>query len=156
MSDWYILEGHQTVRVHNMLSWARWFENSRMERIVAQHLLDNAQPWLAKDLAEAKENLRRRVKLGLSIHAKDNIADIRTEIKKILISTVFLGFDHGYGERVLLFETLVFRGPLNNEMERYTTWEEAERGHADMIARVMVALQGAWDVIEGQAVGSGK
>lgn len=53
------------------------------------------------------------------------------------VSTVFLGLDHSYGDGPpVLFETLVFDGPLDMEMDRYETWEEAEKGHAAMVERV--------------------
>jgi len=56
--------------------------------------------------------------------ASDHIGDI-------LISTVFLGLDHSYGSGPpLLFETMIFGGPHDQYQERYTTWEEAEAGHA--------------------------
>lgn len=56
--------------------------------------------------------------------AKTNITD------EILVSTVFLGLDHRFGEGTpLLFETMVFGGSLDEQMERYGTWEEAESGH---------------------------
>ena len=64
------------------------------------------------------------------IVAKDTVENSR-------ISTVFLGLDHSFGEGPpLLFETLVFDGPLADEMERYRTWEEAEAGHIKMVERV--------------------
>lgn len=57
----------------------------------------------------------------------------------VTVSTVFLGTDHGYGdEPPLLFETAVFGGPFSDHMRRYSTWEEAEAGHAevcDMVRR---------------------
>ncbi len=53
------------------------------------------------------------------------------------VSNVFLGLDHQFGEGPpLLFETLVFDGELDGEMDRYATWEEAEKGHAEMVKRV--------------------
>ena len=49
------------------------------------------------------------------------------------VSTVWLGLDHNYfGERPLLFETMVFDEPLGGHdiyMDRYTTWDEAVEGH---------------------------
>lgn len=50
----------------------------------------------------------------------------------VRISTVFLGLDHNhFGDGPpLLFETMVFSGALNESMERYSTWIEAEEGHA--------------------------
>lgn len=68
----------------------------------------------------------------------------RTETGRSTISTVFLGLDHSfdeYGEPPLLFETLVFGGPLADEMKRYSTWEEAEQGHAKMVEMVKEAEQ---------------
>ena len=53
------------------------------------------------------------------------------------VSTVFLGLDHQWGDGPpLIFETMVFGGPLDQETERYSTWEEAEAGHAQMVERV--------------------
>ncbi len=47
------------------------------------------------------------------------------------VSTVFLGLDHNHTGKgpPLLFETMVFGGPLHDEQWRYCTWEEAEAGH---------------------------
>lgn len=59
----------------------------------------------------------------------------------VRVSTVFLGLDHSFGAGPpLLFETLVFEGPMDGEMDRYSTWDEAERGHAAMVERVRAAL----------------
>jgi len=57
----------------------------------------------------------------------------QTIIKKINISTVFLGYDSGFcfndGPPVL-FETMIFGGKHDGYMDRYCTWDEAEEGHA--------------------------
>ena len=64
-----------------------------------------------------------------------------TEIGKITVSTVFLGCDHSFGRgQPILFETVVFGGPLNEEQERYHTRAEAIAGHVTMLARVQAAL----------------
>lgn len=62
----------------------------------------------------------------------------RDEVNGVEVSTVFLGTDHSFGRPggPVLFETMVFGGELDQEQERYRTWEEAERGHAAMVARV--------------------
>jgi hypothetical protein len=53
------------------------------------------------------------------------------------ISTVFLGLDHAFrGEAPKLYETLVFGGKLDQEMQRYTTPEQAAAGHKEMVQRV--------------------
>lgn len=58
-------------------------------------------------------------------------------IDGVRISTVFLALDHSFGEGPpMLFETMVFGGPLDEEQDRCTTWEEAEAMHTAMVARV--------------------
>lgn len=54
------------------------------------------------------------------------------------VSTVFLGINHGMiGEEPILFETMVFGGPLDGECRRYTTRDKALAGHARLLARVL-------------------
>jgi hypothetical protein len=49
---------------------------------------------------------------------------------EIEVSTMFLGIDHGDGDGPpILFETMIFGGPWGGQMRRYSTWDEAERGH---------------------------
>jgi hypothetical protein len=59
----------------------------------------------------------------------------RTEINdKCYVSTVFIGLDHNWdGGDPLLFETMIFGGPLDQYQERYSTWEQAERGHEEAV-----------------------
>ena len=82
----------------DLLTWARWFEESREARTVARDELPG----------------------------------------DVTVSTVFLGLDHSFalGGQPVLFETMVFGGPLDLEMERYHTREAALHGHAAMDARV--------------------
>lgn len=47
------------------------------------------------------------------------------------VSTVFIGFGGGY------FETLVFGAYFDGHGRRYATWEDAEAGHAAIVAKVM-------------------
>lgn len=52
------------------------------------------------------------------------------------VSTVFLGLDHNlWGNRPVLYETMVFGGPLDQEIDRYSTFEEAKAGHGAMVDR---------------------
>jgi hypothetical protein len=61
------------------------------------------------------------------------------ELGGCLVSTVFLGIDHQFGNGPpLLFETMLFN-PDGDELVRYSTWEQAEAGHAAMLARVRAA-----------------
>jgi hypothetical protein len=56
------------------------------------------------------------------------------------VSTVWLGLDHAFmGGPPLIFETLVFGGVLDGEMNRYSTEEQARQGHEDMVLRVRAA-----------------
>lgn len=44
------------------------------------------------------------------------------------VSTVFLGLNHQWGDGPpLIFESLVFNGPRDGDMERCSTWEQAEK-----------------------------
>ena len=57
--------------------------------------------------------------------------------KKHRVSTVFLGIDHNFSNQgpELLFETMVFAEgePENNDTYRYSTYEQAERGHEKVV-----------------------
>lgn len=60
------------------------------------------------------------------------------EVGDIWISTVFLGLDHQYGQGPpLLFETWVrHKNNDNDEFCRYSTWQEAEAGHKQIVERI--------------------
>ncbi len=61
----------------------------------------------------------------------------RDEVDGASISTVWLGLDHGWGEGPpLIFETMVFGSPLDQECWRYSTEAEARAGHAAAIEAV--------------------
>lgn len=63
-----------------------------------------------------------------------------TEMDNVYVSTVFLGINHQYGEGPpLLFETMVFGGVLDQEQDRYSTWDEAVIGHKNTVERVKAA-----------------
>ncbi len=62
----------------------------------------------------------------------------KTEIGgEMIVSTVFLGLDHNFGDGPpLLWETMVFGGELDREMNRCSgSREQAEAMHRDMIER---------------------
>ena len=96
-----------------------------------KYILDkNHQPVKCDDLmkwANWFENADRKV-------AK-TIIDIRLH-NEISVSTVFLGLDHNFGEGTpILFETMIFGGKFDQEMDRYSTWDEAVKGHEKMVAK---------------------
>jgi hypothetical protein len=61
---------------------------------------------------------------------------------KCEVSTVFLGLDHnsGGGEPIL-FETIVFGGPLDGHSMRYHTYDQAEAGHAATVIEARKACE---------------
>ena len=56
----------------------------------------------------------------------------------ITVSTVFLGVDHRVWSEgpPLVFETMVFGGPMDRHQERCSTWAEAEAQHERVCAEV--------------------
>lgn len=62
--------------------------------------------------------------------AHDNIGEAH-------VSTVFLGVNLAYfGGPPLLFETMIFGGKHDRTLRRCSTWEEAERQHAETVELV--------------------
>lgn len=56
----------------------------------------------------------------------------KTSKNDITVSTIFLGIDHAFGNNEpLLFETMIFGGEHDEYQWRYSTWEEAEKGHKE-------------------------
>ena len=68
-----------------------------------------------------------------------------TELEGVRVSTIFLGIDHSFGNgKPILFETMVFGKDKDGkcdyrdqECERYTTRDEAIKGHNKMVSRFM-------------------
>ena len=51
-------------------------------------------------------------------------------IGEILVSTVFLSLDHSFGgEKPLLWETMIFGGEHDQYQDRYSSYEDALKGH---------------------------
>ena len=70
---------------------------------------------------------------------KENVRTVKkTQKDGISFSTIFLGLDHNFGGEgdPILFETMVFGGKHDQEQDRYSTWEEAEKGHDKMVKRI--------------------
>lgn len=109
---YYILNGHTPVHVTDVMVWGRW---------MAQHKYSpQADGDTEMDLCRVAEEY----------------------VGTAWISTVFLWLDHSFtGGPPILFETMVFGGELDQEQERYCTWEQAEAGHRFMVNRVRIAQQ---------------
>jgi hypothetical protein len=73
----------------------------------------------------------------MAVLFEDNTYKIveKTDVGDVLVSTVWLGFDHGWGGAPpLIFETMTF--PDGELIDRYSTEDEARKGHAAAVAQV--------------------
>ncbi len=67
---------------------------------------------------------------------KSRVID-RTSFGEVEVSTVFLGWAHGLDNGLpILFETLVFGGEFDGHMQRYTSWDDAVKGHDEVCKMV--------------------
>lgn len=66
----------------------------------------------------------------------------KTDIDGVRVSTVFLGYNHGFwhGEK-LFFETMIFGGQFDQECMRCETWQQAEAQHREACEMVRFATQ---------------
>lgn len=100
---WILDEHHKPVPLGDEQAWKAWME-SRNQR-VSYSLL----------------NLRTEPRPGNKL----------LDFEKIIVSTLFVGKDNSNvpGAPPQIFETMVIGGPHRSESWRWSTWEEAERGH---------------------------
>jgi len=77
-------------------------------------------------------------------HNADRVV-ARTELPGgVVVSTVFLALDHNFGGGVpVLFETMIFGGPLDETQDRYTTRAAAENGHRYYVEQARIAQEPA-------------
>lgn len=118
----YILVDRTPIAV-DLMTWVRWLEKAGHERVVGHTVID-ATPTEVKIPFSERTYTRPR----------------------IAVSTVFLGLDHNYrisksqkDAEPILFETMIFGGPLDGEMWRYSTYAQAERGHEEAVAQARIA-----------------
>lgn len=101
--------------------------------IVDRAILVNREVVLEPDLirwAQWFEDFRNRAVANTVLNRR----------KHIRVSTVFLGIDHGFS-RKLWFETMVFGTSIDQECDRYATYDEALSGHLKMVKRARQARQ---------------
>lgn len=72
----------------------------------------------------------------------DALRVARTAISDtVTVSTVLLLTNHRIGDGLpLIFETMIFGGDHDQELRRYSTEEEAMRGHLDVLDRLRAGL----------------
>ena len=92
-----------------------------------KYILEGKEPKLVEDVLE----------WGMWLETADRCVAETHLPKKVRVSTVFLGLDHSFdGGTPILFETMIFGGEFNQDMWRYSTWEEAEKGHQEAVKKV--------------------
>jgi len=99
-----------------VIELGHWILNDKCEHVEVD--LETWARWFGQD------NNRRKIE--------------STMIGEALISTVFIGIDHNYLGKgpPILYETMVFGGPLDGNMDRYFSREQAIRGHKAMVEQV--------------------
>ncbi len=99
------------------------------------YILDkDKNPIPAKDIIQANRLL---ADTGSRRVALDDII-VEDYAITITVSTVFLVLDHNHSPKgkPVLFESMIFNGELNQSLDRYRTWKEAETGHKKMVELV--------------------
>ena len=105
-----------------------------------KYILDGKTPVVENDLIKWAEWMQTGNRV-----VRHDTADVKLAgqpIGEVRVSTVFLGLDHSFGYGTpMLFETMVFGGPLDQQMDRCGTWEAAEKMHELMCERVKRATE---------------
>jgi hypothetical protein len=68
------------------------------------------------------------------------VDEFTSGVESVQVSTVFLmGINHRYLKDAdpLLFETMVFGGTMDLAQWRYSTWEQAEAGHQEVLKQLL-------------------
>lgn len=100
--------------------------------MIGQYILDDeGNPILCNDL----------IQWGQWMESADRTV-ARDEYNGVQVSTVFLGLDHSFGRgEPVLWETMVFGGPLDQEQQRYTSRVAAVEGHQHLCYLVQLEQQ---------------
>lgn len=112
--------------------------------LTGRHILyildDDGRPVPCPDTVQWGHWMERAKRDRITVVAQDR--DEGPDGVEVLVSTVFLGMDHNFSDKgpPVLWETLVFGGPLADEQDRYTSRSAALAGHQAMCQRVHAAL----------------
>lgn len=96
------------------------------------------KPYYAKLDGHAVVPVDSIYEIGAMYEKRDARKVAFTTVGDVDISTVFLAINHAFhpNDPDLWFETMIFGGSHDEFQERYTTWEEAEAGHAAAVRLV--------------------
>jgi hypothetical protein len=101
--------------------------------MMGKYILDGHKPVLEPDVlkwAQWFEKAERHVAWDLL----ESMVEGPHAGEEVQVSTVFLGIDYSFsGGTPILFETMIFGGPMDEDQDRYHTWEEAENGHQRLL-----------------------
>jgi hypothetical protein len=78
---------------------------------------------------------------SILFHDERHVGD--DQIGEVQISTVWVGLDYNFSGvgPPLIFETMIFGGPLDQEQWRYSTEQEAREGHKRAVELVQLQEQ---------------
>lgn len=109
----YILDDSGEPVPVDLMTWGRWWEDSDKRIVLQDH-----------------PNIRSR-----GTRTKGRYG--RPSRRRLMVSTVFLGLDHNWGDGPpVLWETMIFGGPFNEYQERYRSRLDALRGHQQALGLV--------------------
>ena len=102
------------------------------------YILDEDKNPVEIDLESYLKSGERHLKNERKVVAKTKLPD------GIEVSTVFLMIDHGLSDQgpPLVFETMIFGGERDTECYRYSTWQEAEEGHFQVVRSLRPDFKG--------------
>lgn len=102
------------------------------------YILDGREPVHCPDTIAWAEWMEQARAKELTRVAETSVGPV---LDSTLVSTIFLGVNHSFGEPPILFETMVFGGPLDGEIQRCGTWDEAAAQHEAVVAQACAALR---------------
>ena len=120
-------------------------EDPNYSKFVYEYILEpdhSIRPARSKDETMAQWKLWSSYGDGKFVKGHPKVVD-KTRIGEMEVSTVFLGLNHNFTMQgpPILFETMVFGQPDDDEIcERYETWDEAQKGHDEIVARLKKEL----------------
>ena len=92
---------------------------------------------LDKNKKVVKATSEEFAKLMMNIEAR-KVA--KTKVGICEVSTVFLGMNHAFrSDKIIVFESMVFGGNNDGMQRRYSTWDEAVKGHNEIVEELSAA-----------------